>query len=96
MGLGHAANSSGDYALAQRLFIESDALHPRAAARLSAANMALKQGDATAAIDGYLELLRSGTVPANHELLHRKLQEATRMLSARRQADGETGPPPDS
>ena len=58
-------------------------VQPRPAARLSAANMALKLGDASGAIQSYLDLLREGAVPADHDMLHRKLKEATTVLANR-------------
>ena len=77
---GHLANESGDFEGAFECFVQSDELRPRPAARLSAANMALKLGDAPGAMQRYLELLRDGSLPGNHPLLLRKMSEASESL----------------
>lgn len=76
----HRANTKGEYERARRLFERANELAPRATARLSAANMSLKLGDAAGAMEVYLALLSSGAMPAGHATLQRKLREATEML----------------
>jgi hypothetical protein len=78
----HEANAAGEYERARRLFTRSNELVPRAAARLSAANMVLKLGDAAAAMQVYLDLLATGAMKPDHQLLQRKMKEATARLSA--------------
>ena len=77
MRAGHRANECGEFESARRCFHQSNELRPRAAARLSAANMALKLGDAAGAMEGYLALLRDGSLPGDHEVLQRKMREAS-------------------
>ena len=62
------------------LFTQSNELKPRPAARLSAANMALKLGDAAGAMDTYIGMLRDGALPSNHAVLLRKMGEASNAL----------------
>ena len=79
---GHERNAAGDYAGAQRCFLEADGMggldEHLAIARLSAANMALKQGDAAGALAEYDVMLRAAaTLPAQLvEILRRKRGEA--------------------
>ena len=82
MERGHAANERGEYDVAYRCFSQSDALRSRPAARLSAANMALKLGDAAGAMETYLSLLKEGEMTENgrqREVLLRKIREASGM-----------------
>ena len=79
---GHERNAAGDYAGAQRCFLEAYGMggldEHLAIARLSAANMALKQGDAAGALAEYDVMLRAAaTLPAQLvEILRRKRGEA--------------------
>ena len=83
MECGHQANERGEYGIAYRCFSQSNALRSRPAARLSAANMALKLGDASGAMETYLALLQEGEMgPENgrqREVLLRKMREASGM-----------------
>ena len=85
---GHRANKQGDYKRARTLFDCANTLAPSPAARFSAANMALKLGDASEAMETYLDLLKEGGTNglprSRHELLERKLREAASMLGAQR------------
>ena len=88
MRLGHTANERGEYEAAFHFFTASEAREPRPSARLSAANMALKLGDASGALDTYLGELQDGSLPPDEKqraLLLRKIKEAS--TAAR-------GPPP--
>lgn len=79
---GHERNATGDHAGAQRCFLEAYGMggpdEHMAIARLSAANMALKQGEAGAALAEYDVMLRAAaTLPAQLvETLRRKRGEA--------------------
>ena len=79
---GHECNRAGDFAGAQRSFQEAYQLggpdEQMAIARLSAANMALKQGEVGAALAEYDAMLRAAaTLPAQLvETLRRKKGEA--------------------
>lgn len=79
---GHERNAAGDYAGAQRSFLEAHGMggtdEQLAIARLSAANMALKQGEAAAALAEYDVMLRAtATLPAQLvEVVRRKRGEA--------------------
>lgn len=81
MRAGHRANECGEFESARQCFHQSNELRPRPAARLSAANMALKLGDAAGAMEGYLALLRDGSLPGDHEVLQRKMREASSDLA---------------
>ena len=82
MRAAHRANENGEFEDAYHLFTRSDQLQPRPAARLSAANMALKLGDGASAMESYLSLLRDGALPEDskqRDLLLRKIGEASNM-----------------
>ena len=79
---GHGHNGAGNYAGAQRCFLEAYQLggpeEQMGIARLSAANMALKQGEVGAALAEYDAMLRDAArLPAQLvETLRRKRGEA--------------------
>ena len=77
---GHAANARGQFEEAWRWFNRSHELAPRPAARVSAANMALKLGDAEHAMSEYLDVMEEGSLAGGREMLQRKLREASKSL----------------
>ena len=82
MSAGRAANRAGAFEEARRHFTEAYLVSRRPAAKLSSANMQLKLGDAAGALDVYLEMIRKGDYPPNHEVLHRKIREACGLARA--------------
>ena len=83
LAAGHDANNRSDYEEALRCFVRSNELYPRSTARISAANMALKLGDAASATEAYLALLEEGGMaPKEQVIVQRKLRESTAHLSA--------------
>ena len=94
MRAAHRANENGDFEEAFHLFTQSDQLQPRPSARISAANMALKLGDAAGAMETYLALLRDGALPEDakqRDMLLRKIREASN-LTRQSPASGGRGP----
>ena len=82
MSAGREANRAGAFREARRHFAEAYLVSRRPAAKLSSANMQLKLGDAAGALDVYLEMLRKGDYPPDHEVLHRKIREASGLARA--------------
>ena len=85
---GHRANACGQYEDAYEYFRRANELRPRPEARLSAANMALKVGDANGAMEGFLGLLKEGedALPANYtrERVLSKIGEASKIMRTER------------
>jgi hypothetical protein len=103
---GHQANALGDTVAALDYFRAAFALTGRCTTRISMANMLLKLGEPSAALQEYEALQSSAeALPDTHRrVLHRKMQEAMSIIATRQlaavqaheQASPETAATPDT
>ena len=83
MEAGHEANRRGDSVEARRCFLAAFELDGRAAAQISAANMALKFGDIEAAMQEYRSVLKRTDLKDTYRMaVEKKLSEQVNVAAA--------------